>query len=106
MYGMSNTSPKLTFMAEGETVKERNMVLAYIMALHNEAKKQEKDDLPMDVSENPFYIKDASYEMNKPDEVDFNDERVKEFIKFIGWFIYSALFKTVLLCSSRAEIIV
>ena len=54
MYGMSNTSPKLTFMAEGETVKERNMVLAYIMALHNEAKKQEKDDLPMDVSENPF----------------------------------------------------
>ena len=60
MYGMSNTSPKLTFMAEGETVKERNMVLAYIMALHNEAKKQEKDDLPMDVSENPFYIKDAS----------------------------------------------
>ncbi len=49
MYGMSNTSPKLTFMAEGETVKERNMVLAYIMALHNEAKKQEKDDLPMDV---------------------------------------------------------
>ena len=84
MYGMSNTSPKLTFMAEGETVKERNMVLAYIMALHNEAKKREKDDLPMDVSENPFYIKDASYEMNKPDEVDFNDERVKEFIKFIG----------------------
>ena len=84
MYGMSNTSPKLTFMAEGETIKERNMVLAYIMALHNEAKKQEKDDLPMDVSENPFYIKDASYEMNKPDEIDFNDERVKEFIKFIG----------------------
>ena len=56
MYGMSNTSPKLTFMAEGETVKERNMVLAYIMALHNEAKKQEKDDLPMDVSENPFIL--------------------------------------------------
>ena len=84
MYGMSNTSPKLTFMAEGETVKERNMVLAYIMALHNEAKKQENDDLPMDVSENPFYIKDASYEMDKPDLVDFNDERVKEFIKFIG----------------------
>ncbi len=84
MYGMSNTSPKLTFMAEGETVKERNMVLAYIMALHNEAKKQEKDDLPMDVSENPFYIKDASYEMNKPDEINFDDERVKAFIKFIG----------------------
>lgn len=84
MYGMSNTSPKLTFMAEGESIKERNMVLAYIMALHNQAKKQENDNLPMDVSENPFYIKDASYEMNKPDEVDFNDERVKEFIKFIG----------------------
>ena len=84
MYGMSNTSPKLTFMAEGETVKERNMVLAYIMALHNEAKRKENDNLPMDVSENPFYIKDASYEMDKPDLVDFNDERVKEFIKFIG----------------------
>ena len=84
MYGMSNTSPKLTFMAEGETVKERNMVLAYIMALHNKAKQQENDNLPMDVSENPFYIKDASYEMDKPDLVDFNDERVKEFIKFIG----------------------
>lgn len=84
MYGMSNTSPKLTFMAEGETVKERNMVLAYIMALHNEAKKAEHDNLPMDLSENPFYIKDASYEMSKPDEIDFNDERVKEFIKFIG----------------------
>ena len=54
------------------------------MALHNEAKKQEKDDLPMDVSENPFYIKDASYEMNKPDEINFDDERVKAFIKFIG----------------------
>ena len=84
MFVMSNTYQNLTFMAEGETVKERNMVLAYIMALHNEAKKQEKDDLPMDVSENPFYIKDTSYEMNKPDEVDFSDERVKEFIKFIG----------------------
>ena len=48
------------------------------------AKKQEKDDLPMDVSENPFYIKDASYEMNKPDEINFDDERVKAFIKFIG----------------------
>ena len=84
MYGMSNTSPKLTFMAEGETVKERNMVLAYIMALHNEAKKAEQDNLPMDLSENPFYVKDASYEMSKPDEIDFNDERVKEFIKFIG----------------------
>lgn len=84
MYGMSNTSPKLTFMAEGETVKERNMVLAYIMALHNEAKKAEHDNLPMDLSENPFYVKDASYEMSKPDEIDFNDERVKEFIKFIG----------------------
>ncbi len=84
MYGMSNTSPKLTFMAEGETVKERNKVLAYIMALHNEAKKAEQDNLPMDLSENPFYVKDASYEMSKPDEIDFNDERVKEFIKFIG----------------------
>lgn len=84
MYGMSNTSPKLTFMAEGETVKERNMVLAYIMALHNQAKKQENDNLPMDVSENPFYIKDESYEMNKPDTVDFNDERVKEFVNFIN----------------------
>ncbi len=84
MYGMSNTSPKLTFMAEGETVQERNMVLAYIMALHNEAKKVENDTLPMDVSENPFYVKDPSYEMNEPDLVDFNDMRCKEFIKFIG----------------------
>lgn len=84
MYGMSNTSPKLTFMAEGETEKERNMVLAYILALHNEAKARENDKLPMDLSENPFFIKDKSYEMDKPDLIDFNDERVKEFIKFIN----------------------
>lgn len=84
MYGMSNTSPKLTFMAEGETEKERNMVLAYILALHNEAKARENDKLPMDLSENPFFVKDKSYEMDKPDLIDFNDERVKEFIKFIN----------------------
>ena len=84
MYGMSNTSPKLTFMAEGETEKERNMVLAYILALHNEAKKANDDSLPMDVSENPFFVKDSSYEMDKPDEIDSNEYRVQEFIKFIN----------------------
>lgn len=84
MYGMSNTSPKLTFMTEGETESERNRALAYVMALHNEAKKKEGDNLPMDVSENPFFIKDKSYGMDKPDEIDFNDKAAKEFAAFIG----------------------
>lgn len=84
MYGMSNTSPKLTFMAEGETEKERNMVLAYILSLHNEAKKASNDNLPMDVSENPFFVKDDSYGMKNPDEIDSSDARVQEFIKFIN----------------------
>ncbi len=84
MYGMSNTSPKLTFMAEGESIEERNRILAYIMALHNKYKKEENDDLPMDISENPFYTEDESYNMKEPDKIDFQDERAQEFSRFIG----------------------
>ncbi len=80
MYGMSNTSPKLTMMAEGTTTNERNEALAYMMAVHNEAKAKHGDTVPMDVEENPFYVQDASYNMANPDEINFNDERVKSFI--------------------------
>lgn len=81
MYGMSNTSPKLTFMAEGETEKERNSALAYVLALHNEAKRKYNDNLPMDISENSFFEDDASYEMPEPDKIDFNSQKAKEFMK-------------------------
>lgn len=84
MYGMSNTSPKLTFMAEGSTAEERNEALAFIMALHNEAKSSAGDTLPMDTEENPFFILDKSYEMDKPDDIGFDDERVKIFMRKSG----------------------
>lgn len=84
MYGMSNTSPKLTFMVEGETVEERNNALAFIMALHNEAKKRAGDNVPMDTAENPFYIKDPSYNMPKPDEVNSSHPGVAKFKKNLG----------------------
>ncbi len=80
MYGMSNTSPKLTMMAEGETIEERNNALAYVMALHNEAKAKHSDTLPMDLEENPFYIHDKSYDMTNPDAIKSDDERVKDFL--------------------------
>jgi phosphomannomutase len=81
MYGMSNTSAKLTFMAEGDSVDLRNNALAYIMALHNSLKAKHGDDLLMDLSENPFFIKDKSYDMAQPDAITFEDARVKAFLK-------------------------
>lgn len=84
MYGMSNTSPKLTFMAEGETAEERNDALAFVMALHNEAKKRAKDNLPMDTDENPFFIKDKSYAMDKPDAITSSDPRAIRFMDNFG----------------------
>lgn len=84
MYGMSNTSPKLTFMAEGETEEERNHALAFVMGLHNEAKKRVKDNLPMDIEENPFFIKDKSYAMDKPDTITLADLRVIKFMETLG----------------------
>ncbi len=40
MYGMSNTSPKLTFMTEGSSIEMRNNSLAFVLGLHNELKKE------------------------------------------------------------------
>ncbi len=84
MYGMSNTSPKLTMMVEECSQKERNEALAYVMALHNAAKWKYGDDLPMDISENPFFIEDKSYDMAKPDSVDKTDPRLAVFCKKHG----------------------
>jgi phosphomannomutase len=84
MYGMSNTSPKLTFMAEGSTVKMRNNALAFVLAIHNELKKKHKDETPMDLSENDFFKEDKTYEMSNPDEIYLKDERVMEFFDYCG----------------------
>ena len=81
MYGMSNTSPKLTFMAEGSTPEERNNALAFLLALHNQEKSAAGDTLPMDTSENAFFVEDASYNMANPDDIGFDDERVKAFMQ-------------------------
>jgi phosphomannomutase len=81
MYGMSNTSAKLTFMVEGDTPELRNNALAYVLALHNSLKAKYGDDLPMDLSENPFFVKDESYMMPEPDNITFEDARVKAFLK-------------------------
>ena len=80
MYGMSNTSPKLTFMAEGSTADERNEALSYLMSIHNEARKKYGDDLPMDLSENSFYVEDDSYEMKEPDTITIDDSRAISFL--------------------------
>lgn len=84
MYGMSNTSPKLTFMAEGSTEEERNEALAFVLALHNEAKSSAGDTMPMDTSENPFFVHDKSYKMDKPDSIGMDDERAQTFMKKMG----------------------
>jgi phosphomannomutase len=82
MYGMSNTSAKLTFMAEGDTIELRNSALAYIMALHNSLKAKHGDNLKMDLNENPFFVKDESYRMSRPDEITFEDAGVKRFLEW------------------------
>ena len=84
MYGMSNTSPKLTFMAEGSTVEMRNKALAFVLALHNSLKKKYGDSEPMDLSENDFFVKDSSYGMTEPDNVTMNDKPADDFIVWCG----------------------
>ena len=81
MYGVSNTSSKLTYMAEGESIEERNNALSYITALHNYAKKIAGDNTPMNLSENSFFIEDKSYGITAPDSIDFDNDNVKEFVK-------------------------
>lgn len=90
MYGMSNTSPKLTFMAEGSTVEIRNKALAFVLALHNSLKKKYGDNEPMDVSENDFFVKDSSYEMTEPDRMTMDDKRADDFI------VYSKIDKSIM----------
>jgi len=80
MYGMSNTSPKLTFMAEGTTELVRNKALAFILALHNHYKNEFGDNEPMDLSENDFFIKDKSFEMDRPDEMTLDKPRPRAFM--------------------------
>jgi hypothetical protein len=70
-------------MAEGDTVELRNNALSYIMALHNSLKAEYGDKLPMDLSENSFFIKDESYQMPEPDKITFEDERVKRFLESV-----------------------
>jgi phosphomannomutase len=90
MYGMSNTSPKLTFMAEGSTIEMRNKALAFVLALHNSLKKKYGDHEPMDLSENDFFVKDSSYEMTGPDKMTMNDKRADDFI------VYSKIDKSIM----------
>lgn len=84
MYGMSNTSPKLTFMAEGTTEEGRNEALRFLLALHNFYKAKYGDNLPMDLSENDFFIKEPSFATPEPDKVTLDDAMVKSFIKKLG----------------------
>lgn len=84
MYGMSNTSPKLTFMAEGDTVQMRNNALAFLLAIHNMYKKKHGDDTPMDLSENDFFITDNTFEMADPDKVQLEDEKAMAFMGHCG----------------------
>ena len=84
MYGMSNTSPKLTFMAEGTTEEERNNALCFLLAIHNHFKKIYNDDEPMDLNENDFFIKEPSYNFGNPDKVSFNNLQVKSFFDSLG----------------------
>lgn len=81
MYGMSNTSPKLTFMAEGVTKEIRNSALAFVLALHNHYKSKYGDTAKMDFEENDFFLKDKSYDLEAPDFVSFNDKYVIGFME-------------------------
>ena len=75
MYGMSNTSPKLTFMAEGNSLEMRNNALAFLLGLHNELKLKHSDDTPMDLSENDFFTNDKTFAMPEPDKISSEDDR-------------------------------
>ncbi len=85
MYGMSNTSPKLTFMTEGNTEEMRNNALAFVLALHNSLKKQYGDKEPMDLSENDFFVTDSTYNMPEPDKITLSSRQADEFVKYCGF---------------------
>lgn len=82
MYGMSNTSPKLTFMAEGSDIPMRNNALAFVLALHNALKARFDDKEPMDLSENDFFLTDDSYGMAAPDKIQMDNTRTVKFLKY------------------------
>lgn len=84
MYGMSNTSPKLTFMAEGTTEEIRNSALRFLLGLHNHFKAQYGDSEPMDLAENDFFLKEAGYNLPDPDKVRLDDPEVRAFLKGFG----------------------
>ncbi|QAR34423.1 hypothetical protein EP073_13755 [Geovibrio thiophilus] len=84
MYGMSNTSPKLTFMAEGTTEEIRNNALRFLLALHNHFKVKYGDSEPMDLAENDFFVKEAGYNLPEPDKVTMNDPEVSAFLADFG----------------------
>jgi phosphomannomutase len=83
MYGMSNTSPKLTFMAEGTTQEGRNEALHFLLALHNHYKQKYGDHLPMDLSENDFF-KDPSFATLEPDTITIIDDMAQRFMLKLG----------------------
>jgi len=82
MYGMSNTSPKLTFMAEGSDISIRNNALGFLLALHNSLKEKYGDKEPMDLSENDFFINDSSFQIPDPDSVGKDSLVCKAFIDY------------------------
>ncbi|PLX67012.1 MAG: hypothetical protein C0603_10105 [Denitrovibrio sp.] len=82
MYGMSNTSPKLTFMAEGSSIEMRNNALAFVLAIHNGLKLKYSDEEPMDLSENDFFRTDRTFDISDPDALNMYDHR---FINFINY---------------------
>jgi len=84
MYGMSNTSPKLTFMAEGNDMQMRNNALVFLLATHNKLKATHGDKTPMDLSENDFFTTDNTFEIDNPDSINMNDERFMSFIGHCG----------------------
>jgi hypothetical protein len=81
MYGMSNTSPKLTFMAEGNSIEMRNNALAFLLGLHNELKLKYGDGTPMDLSENDFFTNDETFAMPKPDQISLKNDRCALFLR-------------------------
>lgn len=84
MYGMSNTSPKLTFMTEGSSPEIRNSSLAFVLGIHNMLKEKYGDLTPMDLSENDFFVKDSSFGMPKPDLIRIKHEFSLRFMEYCG----------------------
>ncbi len=81
MYSCSNTSAKVTPKIEGNSIELRNQLLVLLMTIHNYLKNPEEK---MDLKENSFYVNDATYEMNDPDNVDAFDVRLAQACAFFG----------------------